>query len=146
MGNETADDAFQDVLTVAIDSRNGYKEAAKDAESQSLGSFFASMVAFKQRHISELEGLLRDRGVTPDESGSFLTTINRAIFSFRSVFGGVDENVIPGLIDGESRIVGYYDEAILVALGAGEREVLLKHRQELQQMIDTMRAMQAKTS
>lgn len=141
--NTEADEKFQDLLTVVIDSRNGYKEALEDTKHAKMAAFFSDMLALKDRHVSELEHLLRERGVVPDESGSFLTTINRAIFSIKSVFGGVDESVIPGLIDGESRIIGYYDDAILaVADRDQEKQALTKQRLELAQAIDTMRAMQ----
>lgn len=141
------DDKFQDLLTVVIDSRNGYKEALNDTKHSTMAAFFASMLELKDRHVAGLEGLLRDRGQKPDDSGSFLTTINRAIFSIRSVFGGVDENVLPGLIDGETRIVTYYDDAIVVAEDrTHERDELTKQRLELTQMIDTMRAMQLKSA
>lgn len=141
--NDEAEGKFQDLLTVVIDSRNGYKEALEDTKHTRMAALFASMLTLKDRHVSELEGLLRERGVEPDESGSFLTTINRAIISIKSVFGGVDESVIPGLIDGESRIVGYYDDAVLAASdNEREKQVLTKQRLELTQMIDTMRAMQ----
>lgn len=143
MTSNDSNEKFQDLLTVVIDSRNGYSEALKDTTHESMAAFFSSMHELKSRHVAELESLLGSRGVEPDESGSFLTTINRAIISIASVFGGVSENVIPGLIDGETRIVGYYDNAILVADAADEKQILEKQRQELHQMIDTMRAMQA---
>lgn len=140
-------DKFQDLLTVVIDSRNGYREALDDTKLANMAAFFASMLELKDRHVIGLEGLLRQRGQVPDESGSFLTTINRAIFSIRSVFGGVDENVLPGLIDGETRIISYYDDAIVVAIERDhEKDELTKQRLELTQMIDTMRAMQTKSS
>lgn len=93
--NET-DEKLQDLLTVVVDARNGYREAVEDANRVSMREFFSGMVALKDRHVTELEGLLRARGVEPDESGSFLTTVNKAIFSIRSIFNRLSASIRTG--------------------------------------------------
>ena len=52
-----------------------------------------------------------------DEKGSFMTVIHETIMDVRSMFNGLDESVLPGLIDGEKRNVSKYDDA-LKELGA----------------------------
>lgn len=136
------DNIFQDLLTLVIDSRDGYKEALEETQPANMAAF-SNMLALKERHVAVLSDLLRNRGVHPDESGSLLTALNHAIFSLRTVFGGVEENVLPGLIDGEGRIIAHYDDAIVAAAERDqERDELTKQRLELNQMLNTIRALQ----
>jgi hypothetical protein len=41
-----------------------------------------------------------------------MTTIHRTIMAVRSLFGGLDASVVPGLIDGEKRNVSRYADAL----------------------------------
>ncbi|MBS0250269.1 MAG: hypothetical protein JSR78_04310, partial [Proteobacteria bacterium] len=53
-------------------------------------------------------------------------------------FGGLDESILPALIDGEARVVSYYDEA-LTHCPPAETATLAKQRAELQAKIDQMK-------
>ena len=44
-----------------------------------------------------------------------MTVVHETIMDVRSMFNGLDESVLPGLIDGEKRNVSKYDDAILKA-------------------------------
>jgi uncharacterized protein (TIGR02284 family) len=133
---------MQDLLTVVIDSRNSYRDALKDTKHQNMAVLFSRMIDLKDRHISELELLFRERGREPDESGSFLTTVNKVILTFRSIFGGVNESVIPGLVEGETRIVGYYSQAITASTSKKEKQSLTRQRLELTEEVAYMRSKQ----
>jgi hypothetical protein len=50
------------------------------------------------------------------------------VISIRSLFSGVNESMLPGLIDGEQRIIGYYDEALAAAPVDGPERALLMHQ------------------
>jgi len=60
-------------------------------------------------------GLALGAGETPDESGSFLSLVHKTIFKVRSVITGLDESVLPGLIDGETRISDSYEDVLAKA-------------------------------
>ena len=55
----------------------------------------------------------------------------------RSLFGGLDESVLPGLIDGEKRNLTSYNEA-LVSAETGSVGLLTAQRAQLQQKIRAM--------
>jgi uncharacterized protein (TIGR02284 family) len=127
--------------TALIDSRNGYQKALEDAEGRGLTPLFRDMVARRGEDARELETLLRSAGEEPDTDGSFMSTVHRTIMSVRSLFGGIDESILPGLIDGEERIRGYYDDAIkTVPDGSAEHQVLTAQRHELDGIIADMKA------
>jgi hypothetical protein len=41
----------------------------------------------------------------PDENGFFMSVVHKTIIDVRSLFNGLDDSVLPGLIDGEKRNV-----------------------------------------
>ena len=110
--DDTTRDHLKTLHTAAIDARNGYKEALEDAEGKGMTPLFRDMVALHQRHADDLGRVLTEAGEQPDDSGSFMSTVHKTIMDVRSLFGGLDDSVVPGLIDGEKRNVAKYDEAI----------------------------------
>ena len=98
-------DHLKSLQTGAIDARNGYEEAL---EGQQLSA----------------------AGEKPDESGSFMSTVHRTIMDVRSLFGGLDDSVLPGLIDGEKRNVAAYDEALNKTRPSAELAGLLADQRE----------------
>ena len=98
--------------TALIDARNGYEEALDDAEGHGLTQLFRELMSLHGENAEAIGVLLRVMDVTASDDGSFMTTVHRTIMKVRSLFSGLDKNVLPGLIDGEERLLGYYDEAI----------------------------------
>jgi uncharacterized protein (TIGR02284 family) len=132
-------DQMKSLHTTVIDARNGYDEALKDAEGKGLTSLFRDMISIHQTHADALAADLARHGEKVSDGGSFLSTVHRTVISIRSLFGGLDESILPGLIDGEERVLGYYDEA-LMDCPPSETEVLTKQRLALQAKINEMKA------
>ena len=124
--------------TTVIDARNGYEEALKDAEGKGLAPLFRDMMALHQSHADALAADLTRHGERVSDSGSFLSIIHRTVISVRSLFGGLDKSILPGLIDGEERVLSYYDEAISDCPPAEQAE-LTRQRQALQAKINEMK-------
>ena len=127
--------------TSAIDARNGYEEALKGADGQGMTPLFREMMALHQRHADELASELRDADEVPDEKGSFMTVIHETIMDVRSMFNGLDESVLPGLIDGEKRNAAKYDDALKAdGTTASVLERLSGQREDILQKIAGMEA------
>ena len=119
-------DHLKSLHTAAIDARNGYQEALKDAgKPDDLMGVFADMAALHQANADEIKSLIA-ANEQPDEDGSFMSTIHRTIMDVRALFGGLDESVLTGLIDGEKRNLSHYDEALACAAGDSEVAAVLR--------------------
>jgi uncharacterized protein (TIGR02284 family) len=118
-------DRLRSLHTDTIDARNGYREARDDAGKNGLESLFERMIALHEANAEELGRFLIASGAASDDKGSFMTNVHRGIIAIRSLFGGLDESVIPGLIDGEERIAGHYEEALKLADGEPDIVTLL---------------------
>lgn len=137
-------DELKSLHTALVDSRNGYDEALKDAEGKGLTPLFARMIALRTESAAALDTHLRAAGEEPDQDGSFMSTVHRTVIGIRSLFGHLDERILPGLIDGEERIKSYYEDAIKTApAGSVALEILRKQLGELDAVIAEMKTMNA---
>jgi uncharacterized protein (TIGR02284 family) len=140
-------EALKSLHTSLVDSRNGYDEALKDAGGKGLASLFRDMIAIRTKDADELAACLRALGQTPDVDGSYMSTIHRTVMSIRSIFGGLDESVLPGLIDGEKRTLQYYDDAIAATTPSlPDHGMLVRQRAVLSQKVSEMEVRQRAAS
>jgi uncharacterized protein (TIGR02284 family) len=127
--------------TSEIDARNGYEEALADAEGKGFSSLFIDMVGLHENNAQEIGDLLTRLGEPANPDGSFMSAVHRAIVDVRSLFGGLGEGILPGLIDGERRNVEKYDEALKSpALPVAVEQMLTAQRGKIQAGIADMEA------
>jgi uncharacterized protein (TIGR02284 family) len=133
---------LKELHTAAIDARNGYQEAVEDAKGRGLSGLFARMVALHGQNAEELRQALVGAGEKADGAGSFMSKVHEAIISIRSLFGGLGESVLPGLIDGENRNISRYDEALQGAAQPASpfRDLLSAQRDRLAVRVAAMKA------
>lgn len=140
-------DALRGLQTTLVDSRSGYEEAVEDSEGRGLVTLFREMVALRTRHIEEIRRHLIEIGEAPDDDGSFMATVNRAVVSIRSVVTGLDTNVLPSLISSEEAILSDYDAVLKIAAATDlEPTFLAAQRQELADKIHTMEVLRDKAA
>lgn len=116
-----------------VDARNGYEEALKRADLPDLMAIFARVKALHEKAHAELHEALLTRGLAPDDSGSFMSTVHKTVIAARSALIGLDDKALPSFASGEERIVEDYDRAIednrydsaLVALLARQKHRLM---------------------
>jgi uncharacterized protein (TIGR02284 family) len=111
-------DHLKSLHTSAIDARNGYQEALEDAKGRGMTPLFRDMIALHEGNAAELARELTKSNEIPDEDGSFMSVVHKTIMDVRSLVNGLDESVLPGLIDGEKRNVAKYDDALKQARSA----------------------------
>jgi uncharacterized protein (TIGR02284 family) len=137
-------DELKKLHTNAIDARKGYEEALEDAEGKGMTPLFKRMIALHAGNASELTSHLNQLGEQPDQDGSFMAHIHRTIFSIRGLFGGLDESVLPGLIDGEERNASAYEDAMKLPEAPSDvRSLLTTQRGRIETEIAGMRAAKA---
>ena len=123
-------DHLKTLHTSAIDARNGYQEALEDAEGKGMSPLFREMISLHEDNASQLARELIKANEKPDDKGSFMTVVHQTIMDVRSLFNGLDESVLPGLIDGEKRNVSKYDDAFKAAGESPEIATLLSSQRD----------------
>jgi uncharacterized protein (TIGR02284 family) len=134
-------DQLKSLHTAAIDARNGYTEALDNAKGKGLSPLFDDMIVMHSQNADELASELRRLGEKADESGSFMTAVHRTIMNVRSMFNGLGDNVLPGLIDGEMRNLKHYNDVLETPHAWAElKPVLLTEHGRIEASIVRMRA------
>ena len=124
--------------TTLLDARSGYETAIDDAETAQTKALFEQMYAVHGAAHADLDKALLAHGDEPDESGSLMSTVHKAVISVRSAVTGIDENSLSSFVSGEQRIVEQYDEAIQDELDASTVAMLQYHKSRLLGMITRM--------
>ncbi len=137
--DDTPADRLKTLHTQAIDSRSGYREALREAEGQGLTGVFEDMIALHTLNAEELSAALTRLGEVADREGSFMSLVHRTIMDIRGLFGGLGASVLPGLIDGETRNITGYDEALAAPLTDDARRMLTLQRSRLAAAVTGMR-------
>jgi len=141
-----ADDTLEQLNTLhtrAVDARKGYEEARDDAAGRGLTPLFIEMITLHETNADELAAYLVHAGASANEDGSFMSVIHRTIMDVRSFFNGLDESVLPGLIDGEERNKSAYDGALeRPDWPSVVRPILTRQRDRIAAAIARMRLMQ----
>jgi uncharacterized protein (TIGR02284 family) len=141
--SQLIEDTLKALHTSAIDARNGYDEALKDADGpQDLAGLFSKMRGLHDQHAAELALHLERLGESADDDGSFMSTVHRVIMDIRAWFGGLDETVLSGLIDGEMRNIAKYDSALSDnAVPSDIMRMLSDQRTRLSSALDAMQVL-----
>lgn len=121
-------EALTSLHTTLVDSLHGYQEALTSADNATIKPLLRDMIAIRSEAVDEIGDVLTGLGEPASNEGSLLSTVHHAVISIRSLFSGVNESMLPGLIDGEQRIIGYYDEALAAAPVDGPERALLMHQ------------------
>jgi uncharacterized protein (TIGR02284 family) len=139
-----ATEALVTLQTRVIDASEGHAEGAERADDPTMARVFQELHAMHKSHAATLGAALVARGVEPDTDGSFMQYVHKAVLSVRAAVGALGESAMPGVRDGEERILPLYDDALNLAPGDAELVALLKtQRGEVAEAIDRMRALEA---
>lgn len=106
---ETRLEALRDGLTDAAD---GYERAITRVDDALLRTAFETALADKRRSIAEVEACLPTRAA--EDAGTLIGAVTKAVVTLRVAVTG-DSSLLPGTIDGETRITERCHEALAAA-------------------------------
>jgi uncharacterized protein (TIGR02284 family) len=139
----SSSDALKSLHAKLIDARKGYETAREEADSPPMMKLFSEMTSLHEQFHQDIHRILNARGVVPDDDGTLLATVHKAVISVRSAVTGLDADSLSGFADGEKRILKGYDEAIVEnAEDVSAVAILHRHRDRLVGVIDKMTSMQ----
>jgi uncharacterized protein (TIGR02284 family) len=98
--------------TQLVDAVKGYEEAQELAKRDRIGELCGELRSTHLKHAHELAGLLLENGDRPDADGSYMAFVHKAALNVRFAITADEGSLLPGLRDGEKRIVASYDDAL----------------------------------
>ena len=120
----TPSETISTLHTKVVDAAKGYEEAMDIARRDQVGELCAELRRTHLKHAHELAGLLLERGERADADGSFMSTVHKVALNVRFAITADEKSLLPGLRDGEKRIMEAYDRvpagAVLVIQAVGD--------------------------
>ncbi|QYK41449.1 MAG: DUF2383 domain-containing protein [Paracoccaceae bacterium] len=113
-----------------VDAAAGFDKMAEKAEPH-FRPVAERFLGLHQRHALILAGILRKGGIEPDEDGTLMGTINRAVVATRAFLDEIDEDVMAQVRRGEAHVVEAYENALHAGLPDPDRQVIADLHEEL---------------
>ncbi|MFN3522617.1 MAG: PA2169 family four-helix-bundle protein [Phenylobacterium sp.] len=111
--NDHAVRVLNSLIETTLDSANGYKEAAENAQSSQFGSMFAQRAARRAELVALLQQEVRTFGGSPETDQSLLGKAHNKFVELKTaIMGGDDRAVVNEVERGEDVIKAKY-EAVL---------------------------------
>ena len=134
---------LQRLLSRLTDALDGYREGADLAEAPMMVTLMSYLYSTHLQHLRQLTDALQARGIATDEAGSALVMVHKAVLNIRALLSGLDERILPGLIDGEERLIDAYDAGVAAAGDAELRTLLQAQRATLVRRIAELAGLRA---
>lgn len=132
-------DALSALHRQLTDAAKGYGEGLKLTTTPAIAAIFTDLRDLHTVHAREIaEHLRRGRDATV-EDGSFMTVVHKAVMNARAAVNRLDESAVPGIRDGEERILRSY-RATMDNIGpdCALRPVLDRQRATLTHRLDRL--------
>ncbi|MBW3097017.1 ferritin-like domain-containing protein [Pseudohoeflea coraliihabitans] len=109
----TADTSqLKSLVKTTIDSAEGYRQAADNAESNALKQVLNDAAAKRRQLVDMLNGELQRLGEDRQEDGSVAGSIHHTWVSITSAFADNDEAAVDRVEEGEDYLKGQFEDAL----------------------------------
>jgi len=123
--NKETRDALRELLTLNIDSRDGFRAASEKMDDVTVGSLCQTLAMQRQAQADELARILEINAENPDRSGSFAAQAHRIWMEIREALS--PDNTYALLAEaerGEDHIKQAYEETLKKSAGSAVTDVL----------------------
>lgn len=117
-------DCLNDLIQVNIDSRDGFRDAAKNVDNLTIASLFNELASQRNDQASELRAYVTGNAAEPTSEGSFAAAAHRAWMDLRSAFGGGTAAMLNEAERGEDHIKAKYENILKEHAGCAVTDVL----------------------
>lgn len=140
--DEKTTETVQELLTLNIDSRDGFREAAEKLDDVTIGSLCQTLAMQRQAQADELARLLETNAETPERSGSFAASLHRIWMDIReSLASDNTYSILAEAERGEDQIKEAYEKALKDNPGSAINEVLLRQFSQVKAAHDRIRTL-----
>ncbi len=111
--NEREVDTLNSLIKTTIDSVDGYRSAAEDAENGTYRSIFFDRANERSAVADRLQAYVRELGGEPNTDGSVAAGAHRAFMDLKSAVTGKDDTAVVAEVErGEDLIKHKFEEAM----------------------------------
>lgn len=111
--NEREVDTLNDLIKTTIDSVDGYRSAAEDAEASQYRSIFFDRANERSAIADQLQSYVRELGGEPTTDGSMLAGAHRVFMNLKTAVTGNDDAAVVAEVErGEDHIKAKFETAM----------------------------------
>lgn len=137
-GNDVS--TLETLTTTLIDSVNGYRDAAADAEGHQFQQLFREMADERSRTAEELRSEIRRLGGNPPDDGSFLGKTHQRFMDLKGAITGRDDKAIINEVErGEDHLKNKFETALNSDVDPQIRSVIERAYQSVRRGHDRVR-------
>lgn len=101
------------LIKTTIDSVDGYRSAAEDANSSRFQTLFFDRANEREAVASQLQQYVQQHGESPEDSGSIVAGAHRMFMNLRDAVTGLDDTAIVAEVErGEDHIKAKFENAM----------------------------------
>lgn len=142
MTNEDVISTLNNLIETNKDGQDGFKQAAEGVDNSELKSTFFEYSQQRSQFVGELQGLVRELGGDPENSGSISGTLHRGWINIKSVVTGNDEAAILNEAErGEDSAKNAYKNALQEDLPANVNAVVSRQATAIQAAHDKVKSL-----
>lgn len=142
MDNDKVITTLNDLIETCRDGQQGFKEAAENATSPELKSFFFEASRERARCVGELQQEVRTLGGDPEKSGSTAGVLHRVWIDIKGTLTGKDDaSILNEAERGEDSAVKAFEDALKEGLPAHSRSTVQRLFSEIKLTHDRVKQM-----
>jgi uncharacterized protein (TIGR02284 family) len=112
-GNDHAVHVLNSLIETTLDSANGYREAAENAQNPEHRSMFTDRSSRREQLASELQQEVRSFGGEPETDQSMVGKMHNKFVDLKNAVAGGDEKAVINEVErGEDVIKAKYEKAL----------------------------------
>ena len=139
MDNQDQTRTLNTLTATLIDSVNGYRDAAENAESGRFQQIFRECADERSRMVEDLRSEVRRLGGNPEDDGSFMGKTHQRFLDLKAAITGRDEQAIVNEVErGEDYLKEKFEAALNGNLADESRQVVERVYQSVRSGHDRM--------
>lgn len=145
--NDDVISTINGLIQTCKDGQEGFQESAEGVQNSQLKSVFYELGQQRAQFVGELQGLVRELGGDPENSGSFSGAIHRGWINIKSAVTGQDDGAILNEAErGEDVAKNAYKEALEQNLPANVATTVQNQYSAVQAAHDQVKALRDSTN
>ncbi|HXG91515.1 MAG TPA: PA2169 family four-helix-bundle protein [Blastocatellia bacterium] len=140
MDNDKIISTLNGLIETCRDGQNGFKEAAENAKSPDLKTFFNQIALERAQCVGELQQEVVRLGGDPENTGSTAAALHRVWMSIKGTLTGKDDQSILNEAErGEDSAVKAYEDALKEDLPANIRALVERQFNQIRETHNRVR-------